>query len=143
LHQQVGVDLDREYRPFRNDQNRFWQDRAAMAAGNFTGIRGFPNQDIAMWVTMGPIANRSGERLGASDIAIVEFRRRMLDAIQEFEAGGSAIGAGDLAVPAGVRSYQAIVSKETDWRHYTPALAEEPNRARQGSERALNDQISK
>ncbi len=28
-----------------------------MKAGNFTGIKGFPNQDIAMWVTMGPIAN--------------------------------------------------------------------------------------
>ena len=31
----------------------------AMKAGNFTGIKGFPNQDIAMWVTMGPIADRT------------------------------------------------------------------------------------
>ena len=26
---------------------------SAMKAGNFTGITGFPNQDVAMWVTMG------------------------------------------------------------------------------------------
>ncbi len=47
-----------------------------MKAGNFTGISGFPNQDVAMWVTMGPIADRTRERLGASDLAIVEFRKR-------------------------------------------------------------------
>ena len=38
-----------------------------MKAGNFTGITGIPNQDIAMWETMGPIADRTSERLGASD----------------------------------------------------------------------------
>ena len=42
-----------------------------MKLGDFTGIRGIPNQDIAMWETMGPIADRSRERLGASDLAIV------------------------------------------------------------------------
>ena len=29
--------------------NLYLQDRAAMKAGNFTGINGIPNQDIAMW----------------------------------------------------------------------------------------------
>ena len=46
-----------------------------MKLGDFTGIRGIPNQDIAMWETMGPIADRTRERLGASDFAVVEFRR--------------------------------------------------------------------
>ncbi|RQR31489.1 MarR family transcriptional regulator [Burkholderia sp. Bp9143] len=116
LRQQVGVDLDARYRPLRNHENRFWQDRAAMAAGNFTGIAGFPNQDIAMWVTMGPIANRSDERLGASDLAIVEFRRRMLDAIAEFRQGVDAIGTGANSIPPEICAYQAIVPKEIDWR---------------------------
>ena len=31
---------------------QFQQDRAAMKAGNFTGITDFPNQDVAMWVSM-------------------------------------------------------------------------------------------
>lgn len=87
-----------------------------MKAGNFTGIAGFPNQDIAMWVTMGPIADRRHERLGASDLAIVEFRRRMLDALKEFQAGGTAIGTGDLAIPPAVCSFQAMVPKVGDWR---------------------------
>ena len=30
-----------------------------MRLGDFTGIKGIPNQDIAMWETMGPIADRT------------------------------------------------------------------------------------
>ena len=82
LGAQPGIDLDDEYRMRRNVDNRFWQDREAMKAGNFTGIRGIPNQDIAMWVTMGPIADRERDLLGASDLAIVEFRRQMVEAAQ-------------------------------------------------------------
>ena len=33
-----------------------------------------------MWETMGPIADRPRERLGASDLAVVEFRRLMVEA---------------------------------------------------------------
>jgi phthalate 4,5-dioxygenase oxygenase subunit len=116
LRQTVGVDLDEYYRPLRNHDNRFWQDRQAMKAGNFTGITGFPNQDLAMWVTMGPIADRTNDRLGASDLAIVEFRRQMLDAVRAFQKGEPAIGTGDLAIPKSVCSFQAIVPKTTDWR---------------------------
>jgi phthalate 4,5-dioxygenase oxygenase subunit len=118
LGQRVGIDLDDQYRPLRNMENRFWQDREAMKAGNFTGITGFPNQDIAMWVTMGPIANRSDERLGASDVAVVEFRRRMLDALKEFQAGETAIGTGDKTIPRNVCSFQSMVPKDTDWKQF-------------------------
>jgi phthalate 4,5-dioxygenase len=118
LGQTVGVDLDPTYRPLRNRENNFWQDREAMKAGNFTGITGFPNQDIAMWVTMGPIADRTHERLGASDLAIVEFRTLMLDAVQAFDRGAAAIGTGESLIPASVCSFQAIVPKTTDWRTY-------------------------
>ena len=114
----IGSDLDERYRPLRNVENRFWQDRQAMKAGNFTGIKGFPNQDIAMWVTMGPIANRSDDRLGASDLAIVEFRRQMLEAVQEFSRGKPAIGTGDKQIPVTVCSFQAIVPKNIDWRDF-------------------------
>lgn len=118
LGQQLGIDLDETYRPLRNRDNMFWQDRAAMKAGNFTGITGFPNQDIAMWVTMGPIADRSHDRLGASDLAIVEFRKQMLEAVRAFQGGAPAIGTGDTAIPTSVCSFQAIVPKTTDWRAF-------------------------
>jgi phthalate 4,5-dioxygenase oxygenase subunit len=118
LGQRVGVDLDAEYRPLRNKGNKFWQDRDAMKAGNFTGIKGFPNQDLAMWVTMGPIADRSNDRLGASDLAIVEFRRQMLAAVQDFQKGEPAIGTGELTIPPDVCSFQAIIDKNIDWRDF-------------------------
>ena len=118
LGQRLGVDLDPEYRPLRTVDNAFWQDRSAMKAGNFTGIAGFPNQDIAMWVTMGPIADRASDRLGASDLAVVEFRRQMVEAVKAFAAGAPAIGTGENAIPAKVCAYQAIVPKTVDWRQY-------------------------
>jgi phthalate 4,5-dioxygenase oxygenase subunit len=118
LGQRVGVDLDAQYRPLRNIENNFWQDRQAMKAGNFTGIVGFPNQDLAMWVTMGGIADRTDERLGASDLAVVEFRRQMLDALQAFLKGETPIGTGELRIPSDVCSFQAIIPKEIDWRNY-------------------------
>ena len=118
LGQTVGVDLDSYYRPLRTVENKFWQDREAMKAGNFTGITGFPNQDVAMWVTMGPIADRTHERLGASDLAIVEFRTRMLDAVRALQRGEAAIGTGASAIPKDVCAFQAIVPKSTDWRTY-------------------------
>lgn len=118
LRQTVGVDLDERYRPLRTVDNRFWQDRQAMKSGNFTGISGFPNQDVAMWVTMGPIADRTHDRLGASDLAIVEFRRQMLEAVQAFEQGAPAIGTGEHAIPRTVCAFQAIVPKTTDWRDH-------------------------
>lgn len=121
LGQQVGVDLDENYHPLRDRSNRFWQDRGAMKAGNFTGITGFPNQDIAMWITMGPIADRTRDRLGASDLAIVEFRRQMLDAVRAFQDGEPAIGTGASAIPATVCAFQAIVPKSTDWRSFPAA----------------------
>ena len=116
LRQEVGVDLDAKYRPLRNRDNHFWQDRGAMKAGNFTGITGFPNQDVAMWLTMGPIADRTHDRLGASDLAIVEFRKQMVEAARAFQAGAPAIGTGDAGIPSSVCAFQAIVPKSTDWR---------------------------
>lgn len=116
LGAQVGIDLEENFDMRRTPENLFWQDRHAMRAGNFTGIRGIPNQDIAMWVTMGQIADRERDVLGASDVAIVEFRRQMVQAAKDFQAGEAAIGTGETRIPIGVRSYQQIVPKETDWR---------------------------
>ena len=121
LRQTVGVDLDERYRPLRNHENRFWQDRQAMKAGNFTGITGFPNQDVAMWVTMGSIADRTKDRLGASDLAVVEFRKQMLEALREFKQGAAAIGTGGQAVPLAVCAFQGVIPKTTDWRDYDVA----------------------
>jgi phthalate 4,5-dioxygenase len=114
---QLGIDLDQRYRKFRIYDNNYLQDRQAMKLGDFTGIRGIPMQDMAMWETMGRIADRTAERLGASDLAIVEFRRIMVDAARQFAAGKPAIGTTAPRVPkAKLRSFEGIVPKGTDWR---------------------------
>lgn len=114
----VGEDVDHRFRPKkRNASNDYLQDRALMREGHFTGIPGIPNQDIAMWESMGSIADRTQERLGASDIAIVQFRRLMLDAVEAFEENGRTIGRIEPHIPlAKLRSYQGIVSKTVPWR---------------------------
>src|ERR1700761_1914645 len=114
----VGEDVDQNFRSIkRHASNNYLQDRALMMDGNFTGILGIPNQDIAMWESMGPIADRSQERLGASDIAIVQFRRLMLDAVRAFEQEGRVIGQIQPRLPqAKLRSYQGVVEKTVPWR---------------------------
>jgi phthalate 4,5-dioxygenase oxygenase subunit len=117
LGAEVGVDLDRRFRKTRTRDNDFLQDRAAMRNGNFTGIRGIPNQDIAMWETMGPIAYRSQERLGVSDAAILQFRRIMVEAARHFAATGRVIGRGQPYIPhARLGSFEGVVPKTEDWR---------------------------
>ncbi|NDP43669.1 MAG: Rieske 2Fe-2S domain-containing protein [Aromatoleum sp.] len=113
---QIGIDLDNNFRRIRTLANDFLQDRSAMKLGHFTGITGIPNQDIAMWETMGAIADRSRERLGASDVAIVEFRRIMVDAARAVREGGKAIVAAPRRVPhVKLRSFEGIVPKATNW----------------------------
>jgi phthalate 4,5-dioxygenase oxygenase subunit len=113
---QPGLDLDRDFRHRRNRDNGYLQDRQAMRLGDFTGIRGIPTQDMAMWETMGPLADRSSERLGASDVAIVEFRNIMVDAVRRHAAGEPALATHSHR-PAYVtlQSFEGIVAKGADW----------------------------
>ena len=114
---QIGIDVDETYRNLRNRANNYLQDRKAMKLGNWTGVPGIPNQDIIMWETMGPLADRTRDRLGASDVAIIQFRRQMLAAAKAIQAGEPAIGAGRSPTPqASLRSFEGIVPKATDWR---------------------------
>jgi phthalate 4,5-dioxygenase oxygenase subunit len=114
---QVGIDVDETYRNRRTRANNYLQDRRAMKLGNWTGLPGIPNQDIIMWETMGPLADRSRDKLGASDVAIIQFRRQMLAAAKAMQSGEPAIGAGRGRTPhATLRSFEGIVPKTTDWR---------------------------
>ena len=87
-----------------------------MKLGDFTGMRGIPTQDMAMWETMGPIADRSAERLGASDVAIVEFRRLMVDAVRRHANGEPAIGD---AWPSSAVRHATIVRRHRAQGHAT------------------------
>jgi phthalate 4,5-dioxygenase oxygenase subunit len=119
----VGVDLDENYRKIRNLENRFLQDRAAMKDGDFTGIKGIPAQDMAMWESMGPITDRSDDNLGLSDIAVIQFRRQMIKAARRVRDGGP-VSAESRRIPKlKLSSFEGIVPKSTDWR--TLAVSQE------------------
>lgn len=67
-----------------NLENQHLQSRAAMTQ-NYSGINGAAIQDLALQESMGPIYDRSQENLGASDRAVVFYRRLMLKLIQDNE----------------------------------------------------------
>jgi phthalate 4,5-dioxygenase oxygenase subunit len=112
----VGEDIDQDFRKKRTLENRYQQDRAAMKRGDFTGIEGIPTQDMAMWESMGPIADRSKDHPGSSDVAVVQFRRMMVAAAKKFKEGGPAIGATDHIPHIKLASFEGIAPKSTDWR---------------------------
>ena len=113
----VGVDLDADFRKKRNLQNHYLQDRAAMKQGDFTGIKGIPTQDMAMWESMGPIADRSKDHPGSSDVAVVQFRRMMVAAAKKFQEGAPAIGTAEPRIPhVQLASFEGILPRSADWR---------------------------
>jgi phthalate 4,5-dioxygenase oxygenase subunit len=131
---QVGIDVDASFRNMRVRANSYGQDRSMMKLGDFTGIRGIPNQDIAMWESMGPIADRTRERLGASDLAVVEFRRLMVDAARRMQDGGPALGTTQPRIPqAKIQSFEGVVPKAANWR--TLGVADEELAVSGGEER--------
>ena len=111
-----GIDLDDGYFSFGHAGNWWNQNRAAMKAGSWVGIEGFPRQDMAVQESMGPIVDRTREHLGTSDIAIIRMRRRMLEAVTRFQRGEPLIGH-DPAIPLDrLRSEQRVIPIEQPWQ---------------------------
>ena len=124
---EVGKDVEPvTFRKVRHAGNNYLQDRAAMKAGDFTGIYGIPAQDMAMWESMGPLADRHQDRLGSSDAAIFQFRKQMYAAAKA-AAAGPATGSLEPRIPQRLlRSYEGMVRKSVDWR--TINVSEEEQR---------------
>jgi phenylpropionate dioxygenase-like ring-hydroxylating dioxygenase large terminal subunit len=78
---------DENYRPVLNKQNDYRISRDRQRKENFSGIDGIPNQDSAVQESMQPVVDRTRERLGHSDRAIVNFRRTILRMAEENAAG--------------------------------------------------------
>jgi phthalate 4,5-dioxygenase oxygenase subunit len=108
--------LDAALRPARTRQNQHLQDRAAMRAGSWSGIVGVRSQDHAVAESMGPIVDRTREHLGASDVAVIRMRRRLLDAARALAAGADPPGA-DPAIPWGaLHSEEAVIPRGLPWQ---------------------------
>lgn len=84
---------DGNYVPLRNRGNEYLMNRRMQQDENFTGIIGVSEQDAAIQDSQGFIADRTSELLGPTDVAVVHFRRLMLDAAKAVAAGDAPPGA--------------------------------------------------
>ncbi|MEA2642682.1 MAG: phthalate 4,5-dioxygenase [Chloroflexota bacterium] len=104
------------WHPAGNRANMHLQDRTAMQAGNWTGIQGIRAQDRAVTESMGPVAPRYREHLGASDVAIIRMRRRMIDAAKALLAGAEPPGLDPAIRHDQIHSDDRMVPANVPWQ---------------------------
>ena len=76
------------YKTVANKSNDYLMDRSAQNSGlYYSGVKGIGMQDASVQESMGPIVDRSLERLVSTDIAIVQARRRLLAAAEGMPNG--------------------------------------------------------
>lgn len=76
------------YKTVANKDNDYMMDREGQKSGRYySGVKGIGMQDASLQESMGPIVDRAMERLVATDIAIVQARRRLMAAAKALPAG--------------------------------------------------------
>jgi phenylpropionate dioxygenase-like ring-hydroxylating dioxygenase large terminal subunit len=102
------------FRPLRNKSNNYMIDRDRQRTDTMTGIHGLAAQDQALQESMGPIVDRTRERLGTSDTAIIATRRLLLQEIRSLQEGQqpSAAHHGDAYW---VRSCSLLLNREVEF----------------------------
>ncbi|MDB5859943.1 MAG: putative dioxygenase, oxygenase subunit [Ramlibacter sp.] len=95
--------------PTERQDNDYLIDRREQKTISFTGIKGIRAQDAMVTESAGPIADRTREHLGSSDLAVVAMRRTLIEAAGACAASGAVPVA--VARPAlyGVRATQAVL----------------------------------
>jgi len=101
-----------------NADNLWHQDRAAMAAGHWSGItgRGNPYEDFAVQESMGPIVDRSQEYLGTCDRVIYRARRLLIEAVEQYQETGALSFCSPEVDFARIRAISFAYPKDADWR---------------------------
>jgi nitrite reductase/ring-hydroxylating ferredoxin subunit len=81
------AELGPGYIPLRNRSNDYLIDREDQKHRSFTGVKGIAEQDALAQDSQGFIADRTREHLTATDVAIVHFRRVMLENARALQNG--------------------------------------------------------
>ena len=79
--------VDANYVPLANPDNDYLIDRQDQKTRTYTGVKGLAEQDAMIQQSQGPIVDRTRETLTATDAAVVRFRRRVMEAARDLEAG--------------------------------------------------------
>ena len=101
--------------PAPNRSNDYLVDRELQRTSSMSGVAGVSLQDRAMVESMGPLVDRTKERLGTSDAMIIKTRRRLIDAAVRFRDLGEAPAGVDDPSLFGVRSACIVVPKGESW----------------------------
>jgi phthalate 4,5-dioxygenase len=118
-------ELTADFRKLRNKDNDWLIDRQVQKTETYTGIEGITTQDHAIQESMGSIVDRSRERLGSTDKAIVAARRLLLDAAKTVREGGDPPGIG--ASYYSIRAVERVLPNGVDCLE---ALKEDVNPSR-------------
>jgi phenylpropionate dioxygenase-like ring-hydroxylating dioxygenase large terminal subunit len=79
-----------DYRPLRNRQNRYLQDRSTMETQTYTGMGyDFTPHDVWAVEGAGPVQDRREEHLAPSDLSVALSRQVLLKAIATVREGGT------------------------------------------------------
>jgi phenylpropionate dioxygenase-like ring-hydroxylating dioxygenase large terminal subunit len=109
----VDIDMENNYRSVRNMDNKYMIDRYLQKTQTYSGITGTNTQDRAIQESMGAIADRTLERLGTTDRAIIHARRSLLQAIKMVQDGGDPPGVAPTYYTA--RAFETVLPKDVHW----------------------------
>ncbi len=103
------------YRPLQNKDNDYMIDRAAQKRGeSYSGVWGIAMQDASLQESMGPIVDRTKERLVSTDSGIIQARLRLRKAAVALRDQGRTPPGVDPAHQR-VRSAAVVLPKNKDF----------------------------
>ncbi len=103
------------YRPLQNKDNDYMIDRAAQKRGeSYSGVWGIAMQDASLQESMGPIVDRTKERLVSTDSGIIQARLRLRKAAVALRDQGRTPPGVDPAHQR-VRSAAVVLPKDKDF----------------------------
>jgi hypothetical protein len=117
------------YQRIANVDNHYLQDREKQRTENYTGMTdygfgSFLAHDSCATESMGPRFDRSREHLGLSDSGVIVVRRRILDAVKEFQRGEAPL---HVVTDPALNDMKHVTSlaeviQGSDWRTHFPQL---------------------
>jgi len=104
----------------RNDYEIDREKQRSMQS--YTGIPSVSLEDHAVTETMGPIYDRTQERLGSTDAMIIRTRRRLMSAATALRERGVVPPGVDQATAYRLRSGGVVLPTDADWTEATRSL---------------------
>jgi len=104
-----------DIRTAANRSNDYHMDWEVHRTTMFCGIPGFGVQDQAIQESQGAIVDRSQERLGSADSAIIQVRKRLLSAARGLQEPGALAPPGLDPTPYVLRTASAVLAPDADW----------------------------